>query len=97
MATGRAGTHSSVIDAAEPLVALLEKHGRVSRGMIAARVGAGGHTIKVQRLGGGLRVTVVAKGAKQEFHVYGIDSAQIVQLIAEEKALRNFLVRVANA
>ncbi|MDR2983056.1 MAG: hypothetical protein LBV12_12530 [Puniceicoccales bacterium] len=94
MAKGRAGNHSSVIDAAKTLVALLEEHGRVSRGMIEARVGAGGHTIKILPLDGALRVTVVAKGAKQEFHVYGIPLDKMKVLLAD-KSLKNFLVRIA--
>ncbi len=93
MARGRAGTHSTVIDAAQPVVALLEKHGRVSRGIIEARVGAGGHSIKVLPLDGALRVTVVAKGAKQELHVYGISLEKIGELLAD-KSLRHFLVRL---
>jgi len=37
---GRAGTHTSLTDAARPVAEALERHGRVSRGVIAARVGA---------------------------------------------------------
>jgi hypothetical protein len=75
------------------LVTLLEAHGRVSRGMIAARVGAGGHTIKVLPKKGALRVTVVAKGAKQEFHVYGITQEKMKELLEDER-LAHFLVRM---
>ena len=38
---GRAGTHTSLTDAARPVAEALERHGRVSRGVIGARVGAG--------------------------------------------------------
>ncbi|MDR2845267.1 MAG: hypothetical protein LBV28_04135 [Puniceicoccales bacterium] len=93
MAKGKAGTHSSIIDAAKPLVALMDACGRVSRGVIEARVGAGGHTIKVLPQKGALRVTVVAKGAKQEFHVYGI-KLETMKTLLEDKSLRNFLVRI---
>ncbi|MDR1497808.1 MAG: hypothetical protein LBS59_05275 [Puniceicoccales bacterium] len=93
MAKGRAGTHSSVIEAAKPLVSLLEAHGRVSRGVIEARVGAGGRTIKVLPQRGALRVTVVAKGAKQEFHVYGISIEKVRELLSDEN-LAGFLVRI---
>jgi hypothetical protein len=34
---GRAGTHTTIIEAARPVVKLLEKRGRVSRGVITAR------------------------------------------------------------
>ncbi|MDR2863654.1 MAG: hypothetical protein LBV54_07285 [Puniceicoccales bacterium] len=95
MAKGRAGTHSTVIDAAKPLVALLDARGRVSRGVIEARVGAGGHTIKVSPQKGALRVTVVAKGAKQELHVYGV-SLEEMKVILADKSLRNFLVRIGH-
>lgn len=93
MATGRAGTHSTVIDAARPLVAVLEAHGRVSRGMITARVGSGGHTIKVLPQKGALRVTVTARGAKQELHVYGIPLEKMRELLADER-VAHFLVRI---
>jgi hypothetical protein len=69
---GRAGTHTSLTDAARPVAEALERHGRVSRGVIAARVGAKTLSIKVMKIGGGLRVTVVSKGSRQELHVYGI-------------------------
>lgn len=69
---GRAGTHTSLTDAARPVAEALERHGRVSRGMISARVGAKTLSIKVMKLGGGLRVTVVSKGSRQELHVYGL-------------------------
>ena len=80
--TGRAGTHSSVIDAATDLVAALEKLGRVSRGVIRANARASGRSIKALPLEGGLRVTVVAKNARQEFHVYGVSVAQLRDILA---------------
>lgn len=79
---GRAGTHSSMIEAAEPLVAAMEKLGRVSRGVIMANSGASGFAIKVLPLDGALRVTVVAKGARQELHVYGISVERMRELLA---------------
>ena len=86
---GRAGTHSSLIDAAEPLVAALEKVGRVSRGVIQANVGASGRSIKVLPLEGCLRVTVVAKGARQELHVYGV-SVSLMREICSGRDFRSF-------
>lgn len=74
---GRAGTHSSVIEPAAPLVAALEKLGRVSRGVIRANAGAAGRSVKALPLEGCIRITVVAKGAKQEFHAYGISMEQL--------------------
>ena len=93
---GRAGTHTSVTDAARPVVELLEKHGRVSRGVIQARVGARRHSIKVMPLEGGLRVTVVSKGSRQELHVYGITVAQAEQLLASPD-LDGYLINFARA
>ena len=69
---GRAGTHTTLIEAAVPVVKALERHGRVSRGMIEAGIRARSHAIKVMPLPGGLRITVVSKGSRQELHVYGI-------------------------
>ena len=69
---GRAGTHTSLTDAARPVAEALERHGRVSRGVISARVRASTLSIKIMKLGGGLRLTVVSKGSRQELHVYGI-------------------------
>lgn len=86
---GRAGTHSSVIDAAAPLVAAMERLGRVSRGVIYANAGAAGRSIKVIELDGALRVTLVAKGARQEFHVYGVSVPRLRELL-EDKEYRSF-------
>lgn len=82
---GRAGTHSSMIEAAEPLVAEMEKLGRVSRGVIKANSGAAGFAIKVLPLDGALRVTVVAKGARQELHVYGISVERMRELLSRRE------------
>lgn len=69
---GRAGTHTTLIEAAVPVAKVLEAHGRVSRGMIEAGIRARSHAIKVMPLPGCLRLTVVSKGSRQELHVYGI-------------------------
>lgn len=91
---GRAGTHTIVTDAARPVVDLLEKHGRVSRGVIQARVSARRHSIKVMPLEGGLRVTVVSKGSRQELHAYGITVAQARQILTST-ALAGYLINFA--
>lgn len=88
---GRAGAHTTVTDAARPIVALLEKYGRVSRGVIAARVGARRHSLKVMPLDGALRLTVVSKGSRQELHVYGITFGQ-AQKILTSTALPGYLI-----
>ena len=44
---GRAGSHTSLTDAARPVAEALERHGRVSRGVISARVRASTLSIKV--------------------------------------------------
>lgn len=90
---GRAGTHSSVIDVAEALVAAMERLGRVSRGVIYANAGASGRAIKVLELDGALRVTVVAKGARQEFHVYGVSVLQMRELL-DGKDYRSFVINL---
>jgi hypothetical protein len=91
---GRAGTHTTVTDAARPVVELLEKHGRVSRGVIQARVGARRHSIKVMPLEGGLRVTVVSKGSRQELQLYGITVAQARQILTSTE-LAGYLINFA--
>jgi len=77
---GRAGTHTTIIEAARLVVKLLEKKGRVSRGVSTAGVGARTQSIKVTPLAGALRVVVVSKGTRQELHVYGItmDEAKLI-------------------
>lgn len=79
---GRAGTHTSLTDAARPVAAALERHGRVSRGVISARVRANGLSIKIMKLGGGLRLTVVSKGSRQELHIYGITAERAGEILA---------------
>lgn len=78
----RAGTHSSIIDAAEPLVAKLDRVCRVSCGVIRANARSRSRTIKILRLKGGWRLTVVAKNAKQEFHLFDITLPQIEAILA---------------
>ncbi len=81
----RAGTHSSVIDAAEPLVEKLDRVCRVSRGVIRANARSRSRTIKILRLNGGWRLTVVAKNAKQEFHLFDVSLAQLSEILAERE------------
>ena len=38
-------------------------------------------SIKVMKLGGGLRITVVSKGSRQELHVYGITTERAGQIL----------------
>jgi hypothetical protein len=79
---GRAGTHTSLTDAARPVAEALERHGRVSRGVISARVYAKGLSIKIMKLGGGLRLTVVSKGSRQELHVYGLTAERAGEILS---------------
>lgn len=81
-ARGRAGSHTTLIEAAVPLVRRLDRLGRVSRGMIEAGIGARAHAVKVAALPGGLRLTVVSKGSRQELHVYGVPLAAVAQVLA---------------
>ena len=78
---GRAGSHTSLTDAARPVAEALERYGRVSRGVISARVRASTLSIKVMKLGGGLRVTVVSKGSRQELHVYGLTAEEVGKIL----------------
>lgn len=94
--TGRAGTHSSVIDAAEELVSALERLGRVSRGVIMANAGSRARSVKALELDGCLRVTVVAKGARQELHVYGVSVDQLRTVLAD-RAFRSFTQNLPDA
>lgn len=80
---GRAGSHTSLTDAARPVAEALERHGRVSRGVISARVRASTLSIKVMKLGGGLRVTVVSKGSRQELHVYGLTAERVGEILSD--------------
>ncbi|MBP3302066.1 MAG: hypothetical protein J6L64_02885 [Opitutales bacterium] len=78
----RAGTHSSIIDAAEPLIARLDRVCRVSRGVIRANARSRSRTIKILRLKGGWRMTVVAKNAKQEFHLFDVSLDEISGILS---------------
>ncbi|HIV04342.1 MAG TPA: hypothetical protein IAC75_04225 [Candidatus Spyradosoma merdigallinarum] len=78
----RAGTHSSVIDAAETLVARLDRVCRVSRGVIRANARSRSRTIKILPLKGGWRLTVVAKNAKQEFHLFDVSLGEISEILS---------------
>ncbi len=74
---GRAGTHTTLTDAARPVAEALERHGRVSRGVITAGLGARTFSIKVVPITGGLRVTVVSKGSRQDLRVYGLTAERV--------------------
>ena len=78
----RAGTHSNIIDAAEPLIAKLDRVCRVSCGVIRANARSRSRTIKILRLKGGWRLTVVAKNAKQEFHLFDVSLAEISGILS---------------
>ncbi|MEY2820942.1 MAG: hypothetical protein RJA37_615 [Verrucomicrobiota bacterium] len=93
---GRAGTHTTVIEAAVPVVRLLEARGRVSRGMIEAGIGARARSVKVRPLPGGLRVTVVSKGSRQELHVYGITPDEARALLTAA-ALPGYVINFSDA
>lgn len=93
---GRAGTHTSVIAAADEIVPALEKLGRVSRGVIRANAGAAGRSVKVVALDGCVRLTVVAKGARQEFHVYGVPAERIREVFASPR-FRSFTLNITDA
>jgi hypothetical protein len=92
---GRAGTHTTIIEAARPVVKLLEKKGRVSRGVITAGVGARTQSIKVTPLAGALRVMVVSKGSRQELHVYGITMSD-VKLILTSTEFPGYLINFSS-
>lgn len=79
---GRVGTHTSLTDAARPVAEALERHGRVSRGVISARGGAKTLSIKITAIGGGLRLVVVSKGSRQELHVYGITAERAGEILS---------------
>lgn len=81
----RAGTHSSVIDAAESLIAKLDRVCRVSRGVIRANARSRSRAIKLLRLNGGWRLTVVAKNAKQEFHLFDASLEDLAKILAERE------------
>lgn len=81
----RAGTHSSIIEAADPLIRQLDRVARVSRGIIKANARSRARTIKVLRLNGGWRLTVVAKNAKQEFHLFDVSLPQIRAILSERE------------
>lgn len=74
---GRAGTHTTLTDAARPVAVALERHGRVSRGVITAGLGARAFSIKVVPITGALRVTVVSKGSRQDLRVYGLSVERV--------------------
>ncbi len=92
---GRAGTHTTITDAARPVVEAFERHGRVSRGVIEARVGAKSLSIKVVPLEGCLRVTVVSKGSRQELHVYGVTPTQARKILSIA-ALSGYYLNIAS-
>ena len=74
---GRAGTHTTLTDAARPVAEALERHGRVSRGVITAGLSARTFSIKVVPITGALRVTVVSKGSRQDLRVYGLSVERV--------------------
>lgn len=81
----RAGTHSSIIDAAKTLITKLDRVCRVSCGVICANARSRSRTIKILRLKGGWRLTVVAKNAKQEFHLFDVSLDEISKILSERE------------
>lgn len=85
----RAGTHSTVIEAAEPLIRRLDRVARVSRGVIRANARSRARTIKILRLNGGWRLTLVAKNAKQEFHLFDV-TLETLRAVLDESEFASF-------
>jgi hypothetical protein len=90
---GRAGTHTTLTDAARPVAEALERHGRVSRGVITAGLGARTFSIKVVPITGALRVTVVSKGSRQDLRVYGL-SVERVRAILGGPGFSSYLLNL---
>ncbi len=66
-------THSSIIDAAIPLVKLIQKQPEVSKivlGPITQGLRPAPHRIKVKPITGGINITVRGSATKQELYVY---------------------------
>lgn len=81
----RAGTHSTIIEAAEPLIRRLDRIARVSCGIIRANARSRARTIKILRLNGGWRLTIVAKNAKQEFHLFDVSLDDLRRVLNENE------------
>lgn len=81
----RAGTHTTVIDIARPLIARLHSVARISCGIINPRAKSRSRTIKILRLNGGWRLTVIAKNAKQEFHLFDVEFETLKSILSEKE------------
>lgn len=85
----RAGTHTTIIDVARPLIERLNAVARVSCGVINPRAKSRSRTIKILRLNGGWRLTIVAKNAKQEFHLFDVEF-ETLRAVLSDKAFDTF-------
>lgn len=81
----RAGTHTTIIDAAKPLIEKLDRVCRVSCGIISGGARSRSRTIKVLQLKGCWRLTVVAKNSKQEFHLFDVSIEKISEILADRE------------
>lgn len=91
-----AGSHTTVSDAAKPVLDLLIKsfpNIRITNGVLEANVKARSFSIKITPEVGAYRMVVVANSSKQVFYIYDGPSVEdITAKLRKEKKLRSFFI-----
>lgn len=80
------GKHSSVIEAATPLIFILKADARVSKIVlgIIKRIKNGPHRVSVKNIQAGLDVKVRSGNSVQQFYVYTHDGDGVKEVILRE-------------
>ena len=92
-----AGTHTTVIDGASPVletILLLFPKIRIQNGYIEAGIGAKGQSIKITKLPTAIQMVIVIKSSKQTFIIYGeCELEKINETLKNNKKIRGFTIR----
>lgn len=92
----KAGTHTSVISAASPILDLLIAtfpNIRISNGFIEAGIGARNQSIKLTTTSTMTQMTIVTKVTKQTFMIYGnLTAEKIASTLKNHRKARGFII-----
>jgi hypothetical protein len=92
-----AGTHTTVIDAAQPVVEIIRSsfpQARIQNGFITAGINAKSQSVKIKKLATSIEVIVVSKVTKQSLIIYGeCEVEKLVSVLKSHKRLRGLIIK----
>lgn len=90
------GSHTSVIDPADPILRLIKKiypDVRIQNGHIIGKAGARAKSVKFSSKDTCILLIVVSKATRQEFRIYGnVNIATIQEALTRDKKIRDYFI-----